>query len=140
MTYQDHANAVLGLLQAAAGSPALVVHDGFVTVGASPPYAVVYFTFDSPAAEVDSQSSDLDMKSNRVDCWAYVHCVGANGIAARAVAARVRNALLDVSPSVASRTVWPIRHVENQPATHDESIGVLVVDLVDLYRLSSVPA
>ena len=140
MTYQDHANAVLGLLAAAPGGPPLVVLDGYVPTGTTAPYVVVYFAFDAPAPETDPGSSDGLQRSNRLDAWAYCHCVGATEMAARAVAARVRSALLDVSPAVTSRSVWPIRHVENQPATRDESTGPLVVDLVDVYRLSSVPA
>lgn len=139
MTTQVHADAVLNLLSAATGSPALVVYDGFVPNGSTPPYVVVYFAFDYPPAETDGQSSDLVMNSNRVDCFAYCHSVGTNSIGSRAMAARVRTALLDVAPAVTGRSVFPIRHIENQPAARDESTGVLVVDQVDVYRLSSVP-
>jgi hypothetical protein len=139
MTFQAHAAAVLGLLDADNVSPALVVYDSFVPTGAALPYVVVYFSFESPPAETDSQSSDLVGSSSRVDCWAYCHCVGANGLAARAVAARTRVALLDVTPTVTGRTCFPIRHIENQPAVRDETTGALVMDQVDVYRLSSVP-
>jgi hypothetical protein len=142
VTYQDHAAAVLALLAADAGPPALVVYDGVVPAvpaAPKPPYVVVYFAFDLPEAAQDPQTSSLVMTSNRVDCSIYCHCVGANGAASRSVAARVRVALLDVIPAVAGRAAFPIRHTENQPATRDETTGVLVMDQVDTYRLSTVP-
>lgn len=136
---QAHANAVLALLDADNGPPVLVFFDGFVPANTPPPYTVVYFAFEAPESSLDTQSSSLLMGSNRLDCFIYAHSVGSNGIAARAVAARVRAALLDVTPAIAGRAVFPIRHVENQPAQRDETTGLLVVDQVDVYRLSSVP-
>jgi hypothetical protein len=140
MTFQAHAAAVLALLNADVGPPALVVRDGVVPTAAAPPYVVVYFSVESPAAEIDMQSSNLEYASRRVDCYAYCHSVGGNAVAARAVAARVRTALLDAVPVIAGRSVFPIRHTENQPPVRDETTGVLVMDQVDVYRLSSVPA
>lgn len=142
MTYQAHADAVLGLLAAATGSPALKVFDGFVppTTQAGPPYVVVYLGFDSPEAELDMGTSDFTNASLRVNCSVTCHSVGANAIAARAVAARVRGALLDVSPTVTGRTCFPMRMVDSQPLQRDESTGVTVMDQVDVYRLSSVPS
>jgi hypothetical protein len=139
MTYQDHAAAVLALLAADTGLPSLVYFDGFVPPATSPPYVVVYFAFDQPEPAQDSQSSSLVMTSARVDCSVYCHSVGANGIAARAVAARVSAALLDITPAVTGRACFPLRHVDTQPMARDESTGVLVMDQVDVYRLSTVP-
>lgn len=140
MTYQAHAAAVLGLLDADNGPPALVFYDGAVPTGALPPYVVVYFSYDQPEPAIDTQGSSMEAGSVRVDCHAYCHSVGSNGAAARAVAARVRSALLDATPAVSGRQVFPIRHVDNQPMQRDESTGVLVMDQVDVYRLSTVPA
>ena len=72
--------------------------------------------------------------------WAYCHCAGGNQIAARAVAQRVRAALLDVTPTVTGRKCWPIRREAGQLVDRDESTGLLVMDGVSVYRLESVPA
>lgn len=140
MTYAAHAQAILALLDADNDPPPLVFFDGYVPDKTAPPYVVVYFAIDSPAAEMDLGVSDLTAASRRVDCHVYCHSVGSTGSAARSVASRVRAALLDATPTVSGRTCFPIRHVENQPAVRDESTGVLVMDQVDVYRLSSVPA
>ncbi len=137
MTYQAHADAVLALLAATPGSPPLVVLDGYVPTNTLPPYSVVYFAFES--LDADDLTSNLDWQSLRLNCSIYVHSVGGNGKAARAVAARVRTALLDVTPTVTGRSCFPIRHIDNTVADRDESTGVLIVDIVDVYRLSSVP-
>jgi hypothetical protein len=140
MTYQLHAAAVLGLLDADDGPPPLVVKDGFVPAGTAPPYVLVYFVIDSPEASADfGGTSDMNYTSRRVDCFAYCHSVGANAAAARAVAARVRNALLDVLPAVTGRLAFPIRLTESQPPVRDETTGSLVMDQVDVYRLSTIP-
>lgn len=139
MTVQQHAAAVLGLLQADTGPPQLVVLDGFVPTGTNPPYVVVYFSVISPEAAVAPESSNLDYDSRQVDCWIYCHSIGANGVASRAVAGRVATALLDRTPTITGRFCWPIRHIENQPASRDESTGTLIVDQVDVYRLSTIP-
>lgn len=131
---QAHADAILGLLRA---DPDLTVHDGHVPDGSEPPYVLVYVADADPE---QSESASLTTESERHVTWAYCHCVGANQIAARAVAQRVRAALLDVTPTIPGRSCWPIRREEGQPAQRDESTGQVVVDLVDVYRLESVPA
>jgi len=131
---QAHADAILGLLRA---DPDLTVYDGHVPDGGELPYVLVYIA-DSDPQQANSHS--LTVESTRHVTWAYCHCVGANAIAARAVAQRVRAALLDVTPTIPGRTCWPIRREEGQPAERDESTGQVVVDLVDVYRLESVPA
>lgn len=141
MTYQLHAASILALLDADDVSPALVVRDGVVPSGSVPPYVLVYFAVDSPEAGIDfGGTSDLSYSSRRVDCYAYCHSVGGNGAAARAVAARVRAVLLDVVPTITGRTAFPIRLTESQPPVRDETTGVLVMDQVDVYRLSTIPA
>ena len=138
MTDDAHAEAILDLLRAVTGSPAaLVVHDGAVPQGLLPPYVVVYFADADP---VDSTSTHLTHQARRHVTDAYVHCVGANGQAARTVGGRVRGALLGVTPTIAGRRCYPIRRTDGQPATRDETTGRVVMDKVDIYRLSSIPA
>ncbi|MFE7869762.1 hypothetical protein ACFUYE_05355 [Micromonospora humida] len=146
MTVDAHARAVLDLLDAVDDNPPLVVYDGAVpkdsTTGKSkpPPYVLVYVAVLTPSGEMPADSTSLDMDSDRVVLRAYCHSVGANGQAARMVADRVRAALLGVTPTIAGRDCWPIRHDEGLPADRDESTGLLVMDQVDVYRLESVPA
>lgn len=134
---QSHANAVLALLAAAAGTPALKVYDGAVPAGTVPPYVLVYFADYDPEG---ADSRPLTGASQRFVLRAYCHCVGGNQTAARAVAQRVRAALLDVIPSVSGRRCLPIRREDGQPTQRDESTGTLVQDKVDVYRLESVPS
>jgi hypothetical protein len=141
VTFQDHATAILTAVAATPGSPALTVHDGFVPAPTKMPYALVYFAFDSPEPAEDTESSDLAGNSNRVDCSVYVHSVAASSMGARAVAARVRTALLDVTlTGIAGRSAFPIRMVDSQPVQRDEATGTPVYDQTDVYRLSTVPA
>lgn len=140
MSMQAHVNAYLQLLRAVDGltvypKPSGVPGNasGIVPAGAARPYVAVHFTAERPLGD------RLDMRSTRLVVRAYCHCVGGNDIAARSVADLVADALLDVRPAVADRTCWPIRHDASQPARPDESTGVLVVDLVDVYRLESMP-
>ncbi|MFF0823061.1 DUF3168 domain-containing protein [Micromonospora haikouensis] len=130
-----HCDAVLAMLQAAPGS--LRVLDGAVPTGAVPPYVLLYFADTDPEL-VDS--SPMDGTSERFVLRAYVHSVGSNASAARALGERVRTALLDQVPTVPGRVCWPIRREDGQPPQRDESTGVLVMDRVDVYRLESVPA
>ncbi|AGL13878.1 DUF3168 domain-containing protein [Actinoplanes sp. N902-109] len=140
MSGQDHAAAILAKLDADDASPPLVVLDGFVPTGTLPPYVVVYFDYDAPPAETDSQASNLVMASLRRDVLAYCHSVATTARGARAVAARAEAALLDQVLTVPGRTCWPIRRTEGQPARRDETTGTAIFDVVDVYRLSSTPA
>lgn len=145
MTIQAHAQAVLDLLDADNTAPALVVLDGFVPKDPAtqksipPPYVLLYFTVSSPTATDAPDSTDLTFDQRRVVLEAYCHSVGGNAAAARAVATRVRNALLNVKPTITGRTCAPIRHVDNQPPQRDETTGTLVFDQIDIYRFQSVP-
>lgn len=134
---QDHADALLALLRADVGPPPLAVHDGRVPNAGVPPYVLVYFA-DTDPEEADSRP--LTGRSERYVVRAYCHCVGGDQVAARAVAARVRAALLDAVPTVAGRRCHPIRREDGQPTTRDETTGTLVMDKIDVYRLESVPA
>lgn len=136
MTIQAHADAILDRLRADVG---LTVHDGKVPPGAAAPYVLVYFDDADPGDPADD-AEDLTAVSRRHVARAICHCVGADQIAARAVAQRVRAQLLDHVPTVAGRTCWPIRREDGQPTDRDETTGTLVQDLVAVYRLESVPA
>jgi hypothetical protein len=130
----EHAAAILALLDADNTAPALVVLDGKVPTGTVAPYVLVYF------AAYDSETSrPLTLASQRAVVRAYCHSVGGNAKAARIVADRVRVALLDVVPTVAGRKCFPIRREDSQPPQRDESTGTTVMDQIDTYRLETVP-
>lgn len=137
---QAHADAMLALLRA---DPELTVCDGEVPtdpatgVRIEPPYVLVYFADSDPE---QSGSHSLTGESARHVVRAYAHCVGANHVASRAVAQRVRRAWLDVTPVIPGRECWPIRREDGQPADRDETTGRVVIDQVDVYRLESQPA
>lgn len=136
---QLHAQAILALLAAAPPGtepgPALVVHhDAVIPPGAVPPYARPYIYTAATA------STSIRHQTDRVVTIATIHCVGANDTAARAVAGRVAAALLDVTPTIAGRTCFPIRCDGTLPVDKDESTGPLVMDQVVTYRLESLPA
>lgn len=133
---QAHADAVFALLRAV---PTLTVYpepDGVTQVpdGAEPPYVSVWVS-----TRYDTGPT-LDMTSSRAVTTITAHCVGANQAAARAVAQQVSRALLDVTPSIPGRMCWPIRQEPiDQPPRPDESTGRQVVDLVQQYRLETLP-
>jgi hypothetical protein len=134
----EHAAAILALLDADNTAPALVVYDGKVPDGSPPPssnpYVLVYF------AAYDSETNrPLTLASQRAVVRAYCHSVGGNAKAARIVADRVRVALLDVVPTVAGRKCFPIRREDSQPPQRDESTGTTVMDQIDTYRAESIP-
>jgi hypothetical protein len=134
---QAHADAVLDLLRAAPGSPGLTVYPddaGVTPSGVTAPYVRVYIAVER------QDGTDLSGQSDLATCRVYAHSVGANDVAARAVAERVADALLDVVPVVADRACWPIRHEANLPPRRDESIGVMFITQSDTYVYSSVPA
>lgn len=129
---QAIANAGLALLQA---DTSLVVCDGVVPAGTSPPYALVYTTVNRPSEDPDNSADGL----SRVWSAAWiVHSVGGNAAAARAVAQRVRTALLDVRPVVTGLSCNKIRmDPDSPPPQRDETTGVVVMDLVQTYRLKA---
>lgn len=126
-------NAGLALLTA---DTSLTVYDGVVAAGAVPPYVVVYGTVARPS---DDPNNSGDGKTRVWTPRWICHCVGGNAMAARAVAQRVRSALLDVRPTVAGFTagaVGPIRmDSDPSPPSKDETTGVVVMDQVETYRL-----
>jgi hypothetical protein len=140
---QDLADAFLALLATAPGGPpALAVYDGKVPDSPAPAYALVYILAQTPDGLAAPDAVNLTFDSDVIDLWAYVHSVGADpqgARAARAVAGRVRAAVLNKTLTVANRTCFPIRWREGQPPQRNEETGPGVFDQVDVYGLRSVP-
>ena len=137
---QAHADAILALLQAAPPSISpLVVHDGVVD---PPPgdddrkrgYVVAYIATSTPSG------TSLTSVHDRAVTRAYLHCIGMTAATARAIAGRATNALLNVTPQIANRVVFPIRDDgSDTPPEPDRSSGKTYVDRVLVLRLESVP-
>lgn len=134
---QDHCDAFLTLARAATGSPSLVVFDGRVDDGATAPYALVYFSIETPDGLTVPEWLSLTLSSVVINARAIVHCVGTDpqgAKAARAVAGRVRAAVLDKTLTVAGYSCNPIRWIEGQPPQRSEEVpGMPVFDQVDIY-------
>jgi hypothetical protein len=136
VTVQDHAAAVVALLEAV---PLLTVYDGEAPKDAAPPYVLVYTYRAAPDAGQAPDKSDLTFASRAVELWIYAHCVGVNSTAARQIADDVEGALLDVTPTVANRSCFPIRWREGSPSHRDEETLRSYHDLTDVYALTSIP-
>jgi len=139
---QDECDAFLALLGTAAGSPALQVLDGAVPAGTTTPYALVYFYIETPNGQIAPDAVPLTFDSDVIDAFAFIHCVGADpqgARAARAVAGRVRAAILNQTLTVAGRSCFPIRWDSGQPPQRNELTGVVEFDQVDVYKFRSVP-
>jgi len=150
---QDHADAFLALISDAPGGPPnLKVFDGEVagdaligggTFSPDPPYALVYFYIETPDGLAAPDVVALTFDSDVIDAREYVHCVGADpegARAARAVAGRVRSAVLNQRLTISGRDCAPIRWREGQPPQRNETVpGGAVFDLVDVYGWRSVP-
>lgn len=130
---QALANAGLALLTA---DVSLVVFDGTVpNPTPSPPYCVVYTTVNRPSEDLDNSG---DGRSRVWSAAWIVHAVGGNAAAARAVAQRVRTALLDVTPVIAGLSCGRIRmDPDSPPPEKDETTGAVVMDAVSTYRLKA---
>lgn len=135
-TIQDHADAVLALLEADAG---LAVYDGKVT-GTADHYVLVYLFRLRPDGLVAPDKIPLTAASVTVDMRLYCHCVGRTASAARAMQGRVEALLLDVVPTVTGRACSPIRLLDGQQASRDEQTLVSSFDQVDVYGFWSQPA
>ena len=129
----DQALAGAGLALLAADT-SLTVYDGKVPAGTTPPYVLVYTSVDHPSEDEDNPVSGL----TRVWLARWIcHCVGGfgeDGSAARAVAQRVRTALLDVRPTVSGLSCGLIRFESGDPPQRDETTGSLLMDVVVTYR------
>lgn len=132
---QDHADAMLALLRAEVATVYPAASGGPATVpnGAAPPYVSVHFVSEH------LDNNNLTTLSTRTRTRAYAHCVGANDIAARAMAAKVRDAWLDVVPVITGRSVYPIRHEQTREAQPTEPIAATTVTITVVYRLEDQP-
>ncbi len=140
---QDHFDAFVALLGSAAGSPPLAVYDGEVPVDPAPAFALVHFFIETPDGLAAPDAVPLTMDSDVIDSWAYVHQVGGSpqaARAARAVAGRVRAAVLNRTLTIPGRECFPIRWREGRPPQRSEEIpGRVVMDQVDVYSWRSLP-
>jgi hypothetical protein len=135
---QDHADAFIELLRAQAALTLYPAASGGTTTvpnGAPRPYVTVHFDADRPLG------GRLTHRSTRLRMRAYVHCVGDDDIAARAVSDLVAGALLDVVPTIPGRVTFPIRSEVGggREPRANESTGETVVTITDTYRLESLP-
>jgi len=140
---QDLADALLAQLATAPGGPpSLTVYDGAVPDNPAVAYALVYFYIETPDGLVAPDAVPLTFDSDVIDAFAYIHCVGADpqgARAARAVAGRVRAAILNQTLTVAGRSCFPIRWDSGQPPQRNELTGVVEFDQVDVYKFRSIP-
>jgi hypothetical protein len=130
---QQHADVGLDLLRADAG---LVVFDSVVSDPTPDPprYVLVYPVVEWPRDGVGTAVSATQVT---ITTTYYCHCVGLTAASARALAMRVRAALLNVRPVIAGRSCSPIKQREMAPPQRDESTGRAVMDQVGVYEFSS---
>lgn len=127
----DVAAAVLDLLRA---DPDLTVYDGSPPDNTTPPYVVAWLSIDSE--RTSRMCAGTDLSALRVT----THSVATTGQGARIVASGVRAALLDITPTVAGWTCWPIRHEYGLPPQWDESTGSSWIAAIDGWTLTATPA
>lgn len=133
---QDHADALLVLLYADDELTTYPAPDGgptTVPAEAEPPYVSVHFAADRPSG------GRLDGKSTRLKVRAYVHCVGANDIAARAVCERVALSWLDVRVDIPGRTRERVKFEQSRPPDSTEPVARTTVTITDIYTLETWP-
>lgn len=144
MSRQAHAAPILARLQAAPGTPAMVVHDGRVpdapAPGSSPPYVVVRFAFRKMTAGEAPASTSLTFDSMEYRVDVTVHSVGTDARSTRGVATRAETQLLNWAPAIAGRSCTPLRQVDGTTLEPNEAMGVPVEQQVDVYRFRSLPA
>lgn len=128
---EDLAQVVLTRL---AATPIPVIDDERVPAELPSRYFRVYTATERPD---DADGNALIGRSSTwVTRW-YVHHVGQNDTAVRALAMQSRTALLDERPTVTGRSCGLIRQEAAQPPQRDEHAGPLVIDLVVVYRMTS---
>jgi hypothetical protein len=129
---QALANFWLALLNADPLTPSLAVFDGEVPPNTPVPYINVYIYTSRPRG---SENNAADNKSKALISRAICHSVGGNSVQARAIAQRVRTQLLNASPTITGLSVAMVEQEEDQPPARDESTGVPVFELVQVYAL-----
>jgi hypothetical protein len=128
-----HAQAGLALLNANPDLAGIVYDDEKVPPGATR-YVRVFTHIERPRGH---QGNRLRGTSDTFVTRWYCHCVGINDTSARAVAMQVRSSLLDVRPTIAGRSCDKIIQEAAQPPRRDEKASPLIVDLVQVYRLTT---
>lgn len=137
---QAHTRAVLALLDADNAAPPLVVCNGIVPAGTTPPYVLVYFALRTPTGAEVPEMVSLEQASDVLILSAYCHSVGYDiPDAALAVAGRVRTQLLGVAPVIAGRVSGRIGHADGPPTVRDENTQRAIFDQIDLYQFTSLP-
>jgi hypothetical protein len=128
VTRQLHAAAVLTRLQAAAGSPAMVVHDGKVPdspdPGSVPPYVVVRFAFRKLTATEAPATTSLtfDSETYQIESRGFLIVKNASGTSDNAVVVVPGSTYGQANPDVT--VAVPI-------TTGERWIGPLTPDLAD---------
>lgn len=150
---QDHCDAFLTLLTTALVSPTLKVFDGAVNEEAlrgggsfdtNPPYALVYFSIETPDGEAAPDWLSLTLASTAINARAIVHSIGGepqSARASRAIAGRARAAVLDQTLTASGWSCGPVRWIEGQPPQRNEDVaGSTVFDQVDTYGWTATSA
>ena len=127
---RDHVTAVLALISADTN---VTVYDGRVPNDPTLPYVVV--RTDTGRRE----RSALPASSDRLTLRIWATSVGLTRASAQVVSERVTAALLDVRPTVASRSCFPITSVNSQPSRVDD-VNTDLVYVLDEFELVSIPA
>src|SRR3982751_5439473 len=100
---QAHAQAVIDLFPVG-----LTPLDGVVPQGTTLPYALVSFRMPTPDVTTDPDKADLSFDQTALTVEVTCHSVATTAAGARAVATRVRAALLNVAPVGARRATFPL--------------------------------
>lgn len=138
---QAHKAAVFDRLAAAPGSPALVpLAGGTVALNQPLPYLVVHLRLWTPSGELEPDKVGKENTSDLLNVWAYCHSVGGNVDAALAIAGKVRGQLLGWEPAITGRVCFPIKHEDSTPADPNQTTGQTLVDQIDVYGFTSMPA
>jgi hypothetical protein len=130
LVIRDHVAAVVALVDA---DPNVTVYDGQVPNEPTLPYVVI--RTDTGRRE----RSALPATSDRLTLRIWATSVGLNRTSAQVVSERVTAALLDVRPTVSSRSCFPITSVNSQPARVDD-VNTSLVYALDEFELVSIPA
>lgn len=134
----EHANVVLQRLRDEMPSqiPVFEASNGgpsVVPTGQEPPYITVHISGNS------APGGRLPALSTRFVQRAFVHAVGATEDAARKVLDYVDAALVDYRPTIAGRSVYPIRPEPAREPFVTEPVARSTVEITAVYRLESDP-
>lgn len=128
---RTHTKAVLDLLT---GTANLTAYDTQAPDKAAPPFVVF-----RPDSGLRDRSSVL-ATSDRFTMTGTLTCVGVDRVQAQWVAEKAVGALLDIRPTIASRTSSPIEHLYSQQIQRDDDFTPPLFYAVELVRFFTVPA